>query len=69
MELFGDDFHQYNNRQNTNNIYIGKNIQTLNGELIGEDKLDKHTFFKWYYVNEFNHVDVEELVDKSTLEY
>ena len=46
-------------------IYIG--IDTIDGWLIGEDKIDEEDFFKYHFISN-THIDVEELIDTESVE-
>ena len=49
-------------------IYLG--IEDWDFDCYGfETKMDENHFMKYYYVNEYNNVDVEELVDVDTLDF
>jgi hypothetical protein len=49
-------------------IYFGIEDLTDMGNWLGiETKMSENHFMKYHYVNEYKNVDVEELVDESTI--
>ena len=48
------------------NTYTYLGLDTVNGWLIGEDKITEDDFFKFHHKPK-NHIDVETLIDTNTI--